>query len=78
MATRLATQRNFVTITPVSSQGDVVETTTLTPSSSNGDVITTVNTNGQQQITQNGTTLDLQHVLQQVYSRYKFYLSNKE
>lgn len=64
MATRLASQRNFIAITSSSSQTDNSQETIMTsPSSSNGEIVTASNgTNGL--TTQNG--LQIQHVIPQV------------
>lgn len=63
MATRLASQRNFIAITSSSSQTDNSQEIIMTsPSSSNGEIITTASSgNG---TTQNG--LQIQHVIPQV------------
>lgn len=66
MATRLASQRNFIAITSSSSQTDNSQETIMTsPSSSNGEIVTASSSNGTNGLTtQNG--LQIQHVIPQV------------
>lgn len=66
MATRLASQRNFIAITSSSSQTDNSQDTIMTsPSSSNGEIVTASSSNGTNGLTtQNG--LQIQHVIPQV------------
>lgn len=74
MATRLASQRNFIAITSSSSQTDNSQETIMTsPSSSNGEIITATSNGTNGLTTQNG--LQIQHVIPQVNKQIKILIN---
>lgn len=74
MATRLASQRNFIAITSSSSQTDNSQETIMTsPSSSNGEIITATSNGTNALTTQNG--LQIQHVIPQVNKQIKILIN---